>query len=107
MHRRTMLLYSLFACAVGCSEAKKPRRGAGPPGGKRPKGPQTMGNMLVDAWKQDLGDKSAEKRIRAARELGNMGPAAKSTLPALQKMAGDKNPQVAAAAKAAITAIGK
>ena len=66
-----------------------------------------MGNLMVDAWKQDLADSAPEKRIRAARELGNMGSSAKSALPALQKAAGDPNKDVAAAAKAAIAAIGK
>lgn len=108
MRRRslfTLLAGPLLVAGASCSETKKPRKG--PPGANRPKGPQTMGNLMVDAWKGDLADKSPEKRIRAAQELGNMGSAAKSALPALQKMAGDKNPKVAAAAKAAITAIGK
>jgi hypothetical protein len=104
MRRRSLLplLLSPFATA-GCGETKKNSRS----GAKRPKGPQTMGNLMVDAWKQDLADKSPDKRIRAARELGNMGSSAKSALPALQKAAGDKNKDVAAAAKAAIVAISK
>lgn len=60
---------------------------------------------MVDAWKQDLASSSSDKRIRAAKELANMGSSAKSALPALETMAGDRNPQVAAAAKAAIAAI--
>ena len=115
LHRRSLLplfLGPFLAAASGCSETKKKSRSGpqgpkGPPGAKRPKGPQTMGNLMVDAWKQDLADTSPDKRIRAARELGNMGSAAKSALPALQKAAGDKNKDVAAAAKAAITSIGK
>jgi hypothetical protein len=100
------LLVSPLVAFVGCAESKKKSR-SGAQGAKRPKGPQTMGNLMVDAWKQDLADKSPDKRIRAARELGNMGSSAKSALPALQKAAGDKNKDVAAAAKAAIAAIGK
>jgi HEAT repeat protein len=66
-----------------------------------------MGNLMVDAWQKDLADASPDKRIRAARELGNMGSSAKAALPALQKAAGDQNKDVAAAAKAAIASIGK
>ena len=108
MRRRTLLplLVSPLVAFVGCAETKKKSR-SGPQGAKRPKGPQTMGNLMVDAWKQDLADKSPDKRIRAARELGNMGSSAKAALPALQKAAGDKNKDVAAAAKAAIASISK
>jgi len=120
MRRRT--LPTLLSCLVffvgaGCGESTKTKRPQLPrlpgspqssrPAAKRPKGPQTMGNLMVDAWKQDLADSAPEKRIRAARELGNMGSSAKSALPALQKAAGDPNKDVAAAAKAAIAAIGK
>jgi len=110
MRRRSvlaLLVGPLFAAGTGCSEKKKTRRGLPAAAGKRPKGPQTMGNLMVDAWKGDLTDKSPDKRIRAAQELGNMGTAAKSALPALKNLAGDKNSKVAAAAKAAIMAIGK
>ena len=106
--RRTLLplLLSPLVSFVGCAETKNKSR-PGAQGAKRPKGPQTMGNLMVDAWKQDLAHKSPDKRIRAARELGNMGSSAKAALPALQKAAGDKNKDVAAAAKAAIASIGK
>jgi hypothetical protein len=66
-----------------------------------------MGGLMVDTWKSDLTSPSADKRILAAKELGNMGPSAKSALPALQKMASDRNSQVAAAAKAAISKISR
>jgi HEAT repeat protein len=66
-----------------------------------------MRGLMVDAWLPDLSNPSADKRINAAKELGNMGPAAKSALPALEKLASDKNPSVAAAAKSAIAAIRK
>jgi len=66
-----------------------------------------MGGLMVNSWKDDLKSPSADKRILAANELGNMGPSAKSALPELQKMAGDRNSQVAAAAKAAISKINR
>jgi HEAT repeat protein len=121
MCRRTLL--TLLSCllvlvSAGCGESTKTKRAQLPrlPGSpqssprqaaKRPKGPQTMGNLMVDAWQKDLADASPDKRIRAARELGNMGSSAKSALPALQKAAGDPNKDVASAAKAAMTSIGK
>ncbi len=74
-------------------------------GGKRPKGPQTMGGFMLDAWKDDLSNASSDKRIRAANELANMGSSARSALPTLEKMTSDRNPQVAAAARAAVAAI--
>jgi hypothetical protein len=89
----------------GCSKPAG-RKGAGPLG-KRPKGPQGFGNMMVKEWTRDLGHKSPEKRIRAAGELTNMGPAAASALPALERAVKDGNPQVSAAAKQAIAAIRK
>ena len=90
------------AVIAGCS---KPARRS--PGANRPKGPQGFGNMMAKEWTKDLGDKSAEKRIRAANELGNMGKAATSALPALERAAKDKDPKVASAAKDAIAAIRK
>jgi len=85
-----------------------PTLGGSPAGSaNRTKGPQTMRVLMVDAWKTDLSSSSSDKKIRAAEELGNMGSSAKSALPDLQKMAGDRNPKVAAAAKAAITAISR
>lgn len=101
--RRTWLLLLVPALvAAGCS--KQPRRGVGP-AGKRPKGPQGFGNMMAKEWTKDLGDKSAEKRVRAANELANMGKAATSALPALERAAKDKDSKVSAAAKQAIAAI--
>jgi hypothetical protein len=112
------------AIAAGCSKPKRARVSKGPkqspksapsglsglpsgPGSlrNRPKGPQGFGNMMAKEWAKDLGDKSAEKRLRAATELANMGPGAASALPALEQAAKDKNPQVSAAAKQAIAAI--
>lgn len=97
---------------VGCSGKKKVRSGldrlpAGSPAAKRPKGPQTMGNLLLDSYIDDLKSPQADKKIRAAQELGMMGADAKKALPGLESLARDTNPQVSAAAKKAVTAIRK
>ena len=103
--RRTWLSLLVPALvAAGCS--KQSRRGPGF-SGNRPKGPQGFGNMMAKEWTKDLGDKSPEKRARAANELANMGKAAASALPALERAAKDKDPKVSAAAKQAIAAIRK
>jgi len=86
MKRRSWLCLAVLV-ATGCSKPKR-RGSAGP--ANRPKGPQGFGNMMAKEWAKDLADKSPEKRARAARELANMGPAAKSALPALEKAAKDK-----------------
>jgi len=102
MNRRFLLnLLVPLTTLAGCSKSSS--RG---PGGlaNRPKGPQGFGNMMAKEWAKDLSDKSPEKRARAARELG---PAAKSALPALEKAAKDKNKDVSSAAKQAIAAIRK
>jgi HEAT repeat protein len=113
---RRLFVASLFVVAAavlaGCSGKKKVSGGldrlpAGAPAAKRPKGPQTMGNLLLDAYIDDLKSPQADKRIRAARELGNMGSDAKKALPALEAIARDTNPEVSAAAKQAVTAIRK
>jgi hypothetical protein len=106
----------LFWCGAGamlmagCSAKKKKRGGlnslpAGARAAKRPKGPQTMGNLLLDSYIEDLGGHSVENRLRAARELAAMGGDAKKALPALEKMAADRNPQLSSAAKEAAAAI--
>lgn len=113
MRRRTLLTLLLpLGIAAGCSKPQRRRKAAAPRGpssskSKRPKGPQGFGNMMAKEWEKDLGDPSPEKRARAARELGNMGPAAKSAMPALEKAARDSNGEVSAAAKQAIAAIRK
>ena len=66
-----------------------------------------MGNLLLDSYIDDLKSPQADKKIRAAQELGMMGADAKKALPALESLARDKNPQVSAAAKQAVTAIRK
>jgi len=98
----------VIATAVpGCSKAQKSGLDALPRSraAKRPQGPQTMGNLLLDSYIEDLGSGRLDTRLRAARELGNMGGDAKKALPALEKMAGDKNAQASGAAKEAIAAI--
>lgn len=99
--RRFLALFSPAVIMAGCAESRGRGRA------KRPKGPQGFGNMMAKEWAKDLGDKSPEKRARAAKELANMGPAAKTALPALERAAKDKNKDVAAAAKQAIAAIRK
>lgn len=110
MRRRTWLAV-VVALAAGCSSSRKkpkPKSMAAPgPRGKRPKGPQTMGNLLVDGYIADLRSDSADKRIRAAHELGNMGATARPAVPTLEKMAQDSDRKVSAAAKAALLAIRK
>lgn len=66
-----------------------------------------MGNLLLDSYIDDLKSPQAEKKIRAAQELGMMGADAKKALTTLESLARDKNPQVSAAAKQAVTAIRK
>jgi len=106
------LVVIAVAALAGCSGKKKVQGGldrlpAGSPAAKRPKGPQTMGNLLLDSYIDDLKSPQADKKIRAAQELGMMGADAKKALPALESLARDKNPQVSAAAKQAVTAIRK
>lgn len=103
MLRRSAIL-ALLVAAAGCSSGKSSRSGGR---SRRPKGPKTMGNLLVDAYVADLKKGSPEKKISAAKELAAMGPNAKSALPALQSLSSDKNSKVSAAAQAAIKAIKK
>jgi len=108
MRRRTWMV-AIVAIAAGCSSGKKKSKSsaASGPRGKRPKGPPTMSNLLVDGYIADLRSDSAEKRIKAANELGNMGSTARPAVAALEKMVKDSNRQVSAAAKAALSAIRK
>lgn len=103
MHRRTVIL-SLLVAATGCSSEKSSRSGGR---SRRPKGPKTMGKLLIDAYVADLKKGPPEKKISAAQELAAMGPNAKAALPALQSLSADKDTKVSAAAKAAIKAIKK
>ena len=75
--------------------------------GKHPKGPKTMGNLLVDSYIADLKKGPAKKQIDAAKELGNMGASAKQAIPALESLLKDGDAKVRAAAQQAITSIRK
>ena len=122
MGRRRLFVALVAAAAAGCggcggpagSSSKGSGGSKGPSGSKksagkrnRPKGPQTMGNLLVDSYISDLNGTNVDAQIRAARELGNMGSDATSALPALEKVAQAGKPKAAAAAKQALTAIRK
>ena len=93
----------LIGAAAGCSSStkKKARNGA------RPKGPKTMGNLLVDGYIADLKKGPAKKQIAAAKELGNMGAGAKQALTALEPLLKDGDAKVREAAQQAIKAIRK
>lgn len=62
-------------------------------------------NKGVPLFVQSLDSKQSFVRHEAADSLGELGPLAKSALPALEKTAQDKDPEVAEAAKAAIKKI--
>lgn len=105
MRRRHWLAVVALA-AAGCSSAKK-KSGKNSGRSRMNRGPQGFADVLVPAYIEDLKTGSDAKKITAARELGNMGSGAKAALPVLEKLAGDKNRSVAAAAKSAVTAIKK
>ncbi|MCE9631973.1 MAG: HEAT repeat domain-containing protein [Planctomycetia bacterium] len=106
--RRRAWLTAMLLMVAGCSgKATKARAKKTGPSQKRPKGPQTMGGLLLDAYIEDLKSPAPDKRINAARELANMGPNAKKAVPSLEKMATDKNGKVSAAAKQALASIRK
>lgn len=102
IQRRTWMLLSATLLA-GCSATKKksPRSKAA----KRPKGPKTMANLLIDSYIADLKQGPADKQVAAAKELAAMGSKAKAALPALKPLTANTNPKVSAAAKEAIQAI--
>ena len=95
----------LVGTAAGCSGSKKTKKKAS--NGARPKGPKTMGNLLVDGYIDDLKKGPAKKQIAAAQELGNMGASAKQALPALESLVKDGDAKVREAAQQAIKAIRK
>lgn len=106
--RRRHWLAAVVLLATGCSSATTKKKSGGLSGRKKMnRGPQGFGNVLVPAYIEDLKTGSADKKVTAARELGNMGSNAKAALPVLEKLATDKNPQVSAAAKSAVAAIRK
>lgn len=104
--------WCLAALVVGgCSSESPPRPTNKLPGSysrsdrPRTKGPQTMGKLLLDSYVKDLDSPAQQSRVRAATELGNMGAEAKAALPKLEKLTGDKDAAVSAAAKRAVQAI--
>jgi HEAT repeat protein len=108
--RRRLWLSAVVLLVAGCSSKGKSgldRLPAGQRGAKRPKGPQTMGGLLLASYVEDLKSPTAAKRIKAAEELGNMGQDARSAIPALEKLASDKDAKVSKAAKSALTNIRK
>lgn len=94
----------LVGAASGCSSSAKKKKARN---GTRPKGPKTMGNLLVDGYIDDLKKGPAKKQIDAAKELGNMGASAKPALPALEALVKDGDAKVREAAQQAIKAIRK
>lgn len=102
MRRRAWLAMIAVAIA-GCGTKRTGGKTAR--GRKKSRGPQTMGNLLIDGYVADLADASAAKRAAAAKELGAMGSAAKSALPALERVAKDADTEAARAARDAIASI--
>jgi hypothetical protein len=92
---------------AGCSSAANKKTRSARREGKRPKGPKTMGNLLVEGYIADLKAGPAEKQVTAAQELSNMGAGAKQALPALESLAKNGNSKVREAAQQAIKAIRK
>lgn len=104
--RRRQWLVMVALVAAGCTPAKKGKKKVS--GRERlHRGPQGFGNLLVSGYIDDLKKGPAAKRITAANQLAKMGDEAKAALPALEKLTRDKNPDVSAAAKAALTSLKK
>ncbi|MCX7404758.1 MAG: hypothetical protein NT089_03375 [Planctomycetia bacterium] len=116
--RRRVWIITAFMGLVGCSsEPKKP--GAGPKkkplprsrpprrSPKGPKGPKTMGNLLLESYIEDLKTGTTDKQITAATELGNMGTVAIAALPDLESLTTNPNARLRTAAQKAIQAIQK
>ncbi|NBW95408.1 MAG: hypothetical protein EBR28_01425 [Planctomycetia bacterium] len=103
MQRRFWIAAALVAL-TGCSRAKRSGKKSS---GKRAKGPQTMGNLLVEGYIADLQKGPVESRIVAATELAKLGSSAKAALPALRPLEKHTDPKLRAAATAAIEAIGR
>lgn len=109
--RRRHWLAAVALLAAGCSSSssgtKKKKSGRVSGRQRMNSGPQGFGNVLIPAYIDDLKTGSADKKITACQELGNMGSRAKEALPALEKLVADKNPKVSGAARAAVAAIKK
>ena len=118
MRRRlwfSVALLLLAGCSSSSSATKKSRprsattRSAtkGSKRSKAPKGPKTMGGLLVQGYIDDLKNGAVDGQIMAAKELGAMGADAKSALPALQPLTNHSDPKLREAAKQAIARIKK
>jgi len=118
MRRRSwfsVALLLLAGCSSSSSATKKSRprsattRSAtkGSKRSKAPKGPKTMGGLLVQGYIDDLKNGTVDSRIAAAKELGAMGSNAKSALPALQPLTTHSDAKLSAAARQAISLIKK
>ena len=108
--RRRHWLAAVALLAAGCSSSssgKKKKSGRVSGRQRMNSGPQGFGNVLIPAYIDDLKTGSADKKITACQELGNMGSRAKEALPALERLVADKNPKVSGAARAAVAAIKK
>ena len=103
------LAVSAAGCSTGgkASGSAKKKAHSSKRAAKRPKGPKTMGNLLVDGYIADLESGPADKQLAAAQELCNMGAGAKKALPALESLAKKGDAQVREAAQQAIKAIRK
>jgi len=108
MRRRTWFSLALLSLA-GCSSSNggRTKKTRSPSAKKGPKGPKTMGNLLVQGYIDDLKNGTVDSRIAAAKELGAMGSNAKSALPALQPLTTHSDAKLSAAARQAISLIKK
>ncbi len=68
-------------------------------------GAEPAGDAQVNKLVEQLASDDAFVRLKAARSLGTLGPAAQSALPALEKLAQDPDEDVRAVAKAAVQKI--
>lgn len=106
MQRRSWMLAGI-ALLAGCSSSSGKGKKARGQTRKQPKGPKTMGNLVVEGYITDLKHGSTESRITAAKELAHLGGSAKAALPALKPLAKHADAKLSAAASAAIKAIEK
>jgi len=91
----------------GCSSSRPKKASRSTQKSRRPKGPKTMGDLLVGEYISDLQKGPADKQITAARELGNMGSGASKAIPALEAAAKAGDAKVREAAQKAISEIRK
>lgn len=97
----------LSGCSSSSKSGKKTKSGSSVRRRKGTKRAKPMTNLLLPSYIDDLKAGSAEKKIFAAKELGNMGASAKSAISALQALKGDADSRVSAAAAEAIRSISK